>query len=195
MSALALSPAAPAILTEHGARAITAQLVGVLDDLTELLDRARRGRVWVPLRYPSWEAYCAAELAGHLPRLSVDERRATVTELYARGHSKRAIAAGLDVADQTVRADLRAVDAHEQAPVDEQVVPKTSRAAMALLEAGERGLTVHELTAKAKRGRWPGAVHHGAISAVLVALQDQGRSVRTSTYRQGAAVHLHPTYA
>lgn len=66
------------------------------------------------------------------------------------------------------------------------------RAEAALLAAGPSGLTVHELTALARRGRWPGATHHGAISPLLVALVRQGRAERTTTYRQGAAVHLSP---
>jgi len=191
VSVLALGPDEDVVegpaLTRAGALALTTQLRGTLADLAELIDRAKRGRVWLPLGYASWDEYCAAELAGHLPRLSVDERRATVTELHRRGHSKRAIAAGLDVADQTVRADLRAIHAVPD-PTPVAPAPTTERVVDALARAGARGLTWAEAGRTLR-------LHHGQVSGALSALHRRGRITRTTTYRAGSAVYLHLDHA
>lgn len=187
MSVLAFDAPAPPLLTASSARALTSRLVGALVVTHDLLAAAYTGRAWEALGYPTWAAYCEHELVLERSlRLPRDQRRDVVGALADAGMPKRAIAASLGVADQTVRADLGAV--RTPTPQLEQGVPKTSQAALLLAAAGEAGLTVHELCRKTS---W----HHGSASRVLHDLHRQHRAVRALVYRAGCGVYLHPSAA
>ncbi|MGH3787730.1 MAG: hypothetical protein ACRDRG_14535 [Pseudonocardiaceae bacterium] len=99
----------PADLTVAQARELTAEidaLVNRIDDdwgeLVELITRAYRGRVWVPLQYASWEHYCRARFLAvrAVPR---QVRDAMVVSLRDAGLSLRAVAATAGVSAETVR--------------------------------------------------------------------------------------------
>lgn len=186
MSVLTIDAPAPATLTAAGARALTERLRGALVVAHDLLATAYTGRAWEALGYPTWATYCQHELVLERSlRLPRDQRRDVVARLADAGMPKRAIAASLGVADQTVRADLGATRA--PAPLLERGVPKTSQAALLLADAGDAGLTVHELCRKTS---W----HHGSASRVLHDLHRQHRAVRAPAYRAGCGVYLHPTF-
>lgn len=59
---------------------------------------------------------------------------------------------------------------------------------MLLLDAGQRGLTRVEL------GRKLG-VRHGSSTPVLSAWPGRARAVRTTSYRAGSGVYMHPSLA
>lgn len=187
MSVLTIDAPADTLLTSSSARALTERLRGALVVAHDLLAAAYTGRAWEALGYPSWAAYCQGELVLERSlRLPRDQRRDVVGALADAGMPKRAIAASLGVADQTVRADLGAT--RSPAPLLEQGVPKTSQAALLLASAGDVGLTVHELC---RRTGW----HHGSASRVLHDLHRQHRAVRALLYRGGCGVYLHPSVA
>jgi hypothetical protein len=80
---------------------IQAALAVVLEDIIALY----RGRAWIAMGYPSWDALCAAEFPG--VRMPVPQRRDAVLELTEAGLSTRAIGAALGVSDGTVRNDQK----------------------------------------------------------------------------------------
>lgn len=102
------------VLTKAGAKALTRRIVRALDRIERDLVRAfnlvidaHDRQAWRPLGYPSFTAYAEAELVSstRLIRLDVAVRREVVADLRDAGFSWRSIAAVLNVADQTARAD------------------------------------------------------------------------------------------
>lgn len=82
----------------------------IRDGLTtvwNLLLDAYAAEDWKALGYPSWEAYCAGEFQGRIPRLAKSERGGVVQELAEHGMPIKAIAAATGIARNTVRKDLR----------------------------------------------------------------------------------------
>jgi len=116
MSAWASSTVA-ASLTADEARHLTDLIVAKLNQLVPLVKRAYEGRADKALGYPSWHAYCAAELGGL--RLPLADRPAAVAELRDAGMSTRAIGSALGVDAKTVRNDLAATG--EQSPVEKVI--------------------------------------------------------------------------
>lgn len=65
-------------------------------------------RVWIPLGYESWDAYCTAEFGGTLSIGDRSDRMRVVAELYDADMSARAIGSVLDVSKDTVVRDITA---------------------------------------------------------------------------------------
>ncbi|MEU2699541.1 hypothetical protein [Micromonospora aurantiaca (nom. illeg.)] len=104
----------PDRLTEAEARALTAEIRARVTDLLPLIKTAFQRRADLALGYPSWAAYCDAELRGL--RMPLEERQAATAALHAEGMSTRAIAGALGTSDATVRRDLRDAGATDDAP-------------------------------------------------------------------------------
>jgi len=109
-----LDAAPPDRLTEAEARQLTAEIRARVTDLLPLIKQAFRRRADLALGYPSWAAYCDAELAGL--RMPLEERQQATAALHAEGMSTRAIAGALGTSDATVRRDLREAGATDDAP-------------------------------------------------------------------------------
>lgn len=175
-----------------------------LAEAVELLGELYDGRAWVALGLPSWDALCAQELPELAQLLTAAERRALVVDLRGRGLSLRAAAAPAGVSAATAKtwADDAGVQLATVTSLDGRSRPATStsapaparprltnvaRAVLVVREAGDAGVTVHQLT---KRLR----LHHGATSALLSRLAADGRLVyrrpakrgQTGTYVVGA---------
>ena len=104
----------PDRLTEAEARELTAEIRARVTDLLPLIKTAFQRRADLALGYPSWSAYCDAELRGL--RMPLEERQAATAALHAEGMSTRAIAGALGTSDATVRRDLRDTGATDDAP-------------------------------------------------------------------------------
>lgn len=176
------------------ARRLTKQLREALTVAVDLLGEAFEGRAWEALDYPTWEAYCAAELPELAQlRMPLEERRAAVSELRGRGMSTRAIAAPLGLSVGTVHADLKAggvqlatvtsLDGRQRPGVAAAAAPaprltNVARTVLIVREAGAEGLTVRDLC---RRTRW----HHGQASATLCRLAAAGRIRYVAPARRG----------
>lgn len=190
------------------ARRLTKQLREALAGALELLQEVFDGRAWEALDYPTWEAYCAAELPELAKlRLPLEERRAAVATLRGRGMSLRAIAAPLGLSPNTVKADAaaagvqlatvtsldgRARPGASTSPT--QARPRLSNVARAVLyirESGDAGRTVHDVTGKLR-------LNQAATSALLCRLADpaDGRLVYRRPAKRGqTGRYLDPTWA
>lgn len=82
------------VMTVKEAEAMTATLLRDAENLTAHVFEAVDGRIWIPLKYESWNAYCAG-VGFCLPRKYIPELR-------AHGMSTRAIAAAAGVSNATV---------------------------------------------------------------------------------------------
>lgn len=109
----ALTPAADP-LTAQDARALTDRIRLQVADLLPLIKEAYNRRAHVSLGYTSWAEYCDTELRGL--RMPLAERQAATVELAAEGMSTRAIAGAIGSSDATVRRDLAAAGATDDAP-------------------------------------------------------------------------------
>lgn len=90
--------------------------IGLLDELTELLTRAREGQIHKALGLKSWTAYVADAVA--LPQaLEREDRKVLVQFLSGQGMSQRAIAGSLNVSQKTVDRDLDGEETEEGATV------------------------------------------------------------------------------
>lgn len=107
------TPAA-GFLSADQARALTDRIRGQVADLLPLIREAYVRRADQALGYASWTAYCDTELRGL--RMRLEERQAATAELRAAGMSTRAIAGAVGSSDATVRRDLRASGATDDAP-------------------------------------------------------------------------------
>lgn len=194
---------APVILTEVGARRLTDKIRGALVVAWELLTEAWEGRVWEPLGYADWNAYCVAEL-GDLRqlRLPVDSRRELVGQMRRHGMSTRAIASGLGISVGTVATDRAALgETSEPETVvsldgrrrparstrpDPAPAPTRSRADEVVARVAaqaDRGLTCRELVMETG---W----HHGVASGALSRVARQGRIRPAGRIREGYGVYL-----
>jgi len=93
-------------LSEFEARRLTRRINEALSVAWELVAEAYARRVWEPLGYGSWDAYCRAEFAASRLRLPAEEREETVRSLRAAGLSTRAIASATGYDKRTVTRDL-----------------------------------------------------------------------------------------
>jgi DNA-binding MarR family transcriptional regulator len=191
-----VSAAAAVRLDTVRARKLTRELQRALDVAVGLLTEVYDGRVWLALDYPTWDAYCAAEL----PQLALlgkglpgEERVAKVAELRRLGMSLRAIATALGLAPNTVKAaaDAAGVQLAEVVSLDgatrrmpaaprprRRGPAKTDRTVALLAAAGPEGLSVLEV---ARELRCP---QHKA-AATLTRLEDAGRIVYVRPERRG----------
>lgn len=176
--------AAPAPLDVARARRLTRQLREALTVAVDLVVAVFEGRAWEALGYVSWDEYCERELPELAQlRLTIEQRRETVAALRGSGLSVRAIAKPLGLSVGTVHADLKAagVELATVTSLDGRARPATgaqggtrprltnvARAVLVVQEAGDAGVTVHEL---AKRLR----LNQCATSALLSRLAGDGR--------------------
>jgi hypothetical protein len=164
-------------------RRTIAELRGHLGESVRLLRELYEARAWVTLGLPSWAALIERELPELEQLLTEAERRAVVLELRAAGASLRAAAEPAKVSAATAKTwcDDAGVSPERVTSLDGRIRPgagvkqsvkprltNVARAVLAVRGAGERGLTVHELTAKLR-------LHHGATSALLSRLAGDGR--------------------
>ena len=210
-AALVIGPAPVAQMTRARAEAVTAAIVGHLEDAVALIIDAHAGRAWVALGDPSWDAYCRTRLQVSVPR---EHRAAVAVAMRAAGMSPRAVASATGWSEAVVRTDIKGTGAaladvigidgkrypvaarRDAAPATERVeIPKTQRAVMLLLEVGGRGLTADELGARMLKTKAPGAWHWGATSGLLSKLEDQHRVLRVGVTRGRHAVYVHPAHA
>lgn len=200
------APALEALtLTADEAQALTARIRSRLAAVTADLIEAWCARVWVPLGYPTWDAWLDAEFGDLLSiRLPVAVRRERVVELRLAGMSTRAIAPALGVKKSTIAADLRRPEVAERVKLAEVISldsyrrpatapePTTTRApapssvdrvVAAVARAGDEGLTVHEA---ARRLHW----RQGQSSCALSRAEKRRRLVRSGRFRDGCAVYV-----
>jgi hypothetical protein len=173
-------------------RDLRAKLTEAVALLGELYD----GRAWVALGLPSWEALCAQELPELGQLLTLAERQSLVVDLRQRGMSLRAAAAPAGVSAATAKtwtdnagvqlATVTSLDGRVRPAMNQGLRPgaarprltNVARAVLVVQEAGDAGVTVHELT---KRLR----LHHGATSALLSRLAADGRLVYRAPAKRG----------
>jgi hypothetical protein len=155
-----------------------------------LLGELYDGRAWVTLGLPSWDALCKAELPELEQLLTLDQKKALVVDLRQRGMSLRAAAApaGVSVGSAKAWTDEAGVKLASVTSLDGRVRPgegvkqavkprlsNVARAVLVIREAGDAGVTVHDL---ARRLR----LNQCATSALLSRLAADGRL----TYRRPA---------
>ncbi|MBS9532078.1 hypothetical protein KIH27_00585 [Mycobacterium sp. M1] len=87
-------------------RNLATQVGGQLVTIGRLLDEARAGQIHRTLGYPSWPAYVADALGGHL-ELSSDARLDVVELMAGAGMSVRAIAEATGASKSTVQRDMQ----------------------------------------------------------------------------------------
>lgn len=98
-----------AIKTEWDARALTDEIKKAIDrigNLPEMIVTAHEGRVWTFLGYPSWNAYCVAELDTERITMPREERQELASLLSEQGLSMRAISSATGTSVGTVHSDL-----------------------------------------------------------------------------------------
>jgi len=196
MSAVPAAAPLDLVTVRRKLRDVREALAAAVALLGELYD----GRAWVALGLPPWDALCKQELPELEQLLTGPEKRALVVDLRRRGMSLRAAAApaGVSVGSAKAWTDEAGVQLASVTSLDGYVRPATSsagpkpdkprltnvaRAVLVVREAGERGVTVHEL---AKRLR----LNQCATSALLSRLARDGRL----TYRRPAKRGQTGTY-
>jgi len=147
-------------------RDLRAKLTEAVSLLGELYD----GRAWVALGLPSWEALCAQEAAA---------APAGVSAATAKTWTDNA---GVQLATVT-SLDGRIRPATSTSTPAKPRLTNVARAVLVVREAGDAGITVHEVTRRLK-------LHHGATSALLSRLAADGRL----TYRPPAKRGQTGTY-
>jgi hypothetical protein len=169
-------------------------LAGARDDLVALYDELQPTKGWAKLGHASWEELCAVELPELKQMMTVGEKRALVLELR-RDHnwSLRAAAAPAGVSPATaltwindagVKVDkVKGRDGTMRSATSTSTTTKprltnVARAVLVVREAGDAGVTVHEVT---KRLR----LHHGATSALLSRLAADGRLTYRAPAKRG----------
>jgi transposase len=159
----------------------------------ELLGELYDGRAWVALGLPSWAALCEQELPELAQLLTVGEKRSVVVDLRQRGLSLRAAAAPAGVSVGTAKtwtddagvqlATVTGLDGYRR-PASSTSTPakprltNVARAVLVVREAGDAGVTVHEL---AKRLR----LNQCAASALLSRLARDGRLIYRAPAKRG----------
>jgi hypothetical protein len=190
--------AAAAVVQLDRARAeqLTAKLRDALDVAVGIVRELHEREGWRAMGYPSWPAYCRAEL----PQLAVivrgmpkDERRATVAELRGSGISLRDVAELTGLAPNTVRADAAAAGVRLElvrgrdgalrsataapAPVRRRT-PTTDRLVALLAAAGPGGMTVRDVVSASRLPRVE-------VSPALCRLAAAGRVTYRAPERRG----------
>lgn len=148
-------------LDAAAARELTAEIQRGMAGLQGKIIDAYRGRVWIPLGYASWDAWCDGELSGARPALPREERREVVADLSEAGLSQRSISAAIGASRSTIQEDLAQVDRNR--PGGMSALPDTDTHGGALFQepvaprpvTGADGKTYQ---AKSKPGPVEGAV-------------------------------------
>ncbi|MEH3076188.1 MAG: hypothetical protein PGN11_05845 [Quadrisphaera sp.] len=199
------------LLDEGHARALTARIRTQLEHLDTLLLAAWRGRVWIALGHPTWDAWVTAELGAVRLRLPVEQRRALAAAWRAEGMSQRAIAIGLGVSKGTITMDLleapaeavptqvisldgrrrRASVAPSASLAERTPISKQSSAVEVITAAGQDGVTVPELM---KNMKWTQSQASACLSRLNRALDKAGvRTIeRLAQRRNGHALYVLP---
>jgi hypothetical protein len=188
---------APSILTEIGARRLTARIRDALAVADDLLAQAYQGRAWEALGYDSWAEYCSKELPElrHL-KMRAEARRERVRALLAEGASRREMAAatGADVA--TVHRDVVFIEGRtvanatpvEDSPAEvEPDLPKTEQVVRLVAAQAEKGMTCLEI--EHEMG-WRHGVASGPVSRM--AAPKRHRIVPSGRFREGYTVYVTP---
>jgi hypothetical protein len=190
VTALHLVPAADAEL-DALEQAVDTGLATAIDALAAL----RRRQAHVDRGYQTWGEYLVARFGDALRRLRLDrEDHLAVVDYLARPHGEdgkptpvRQIADALGIAVNTVQGHREALglrvvkDRPEPLPAPAGKV--WQQTAEHLRRAGDRGLTLVELAARAG---WTEGKASGALSDV----RRRGLAVRTEDRRAGQRVHL-----
>ncbi len=189
------------VLTTAGAKALTRRVVRKLDAIERdlvgafnLVVEAHQRQAWRALGYPSFTAYAEKELVSSTRaiRLDVMIRREVVADLRDAGFPWRSIAAVLNVADQTARAD----DAKAR-QAGRPVVAETTRGADGRTYPGTRPAPTHRAPATTTPAK-PGFVPDPAatkVANVLAALAHAGQDGLTAP-EVGALLDLtHSSYS
>lgn len=181
---------APTILTEVGARRLTARIRDALALADDLLVQAYEGRAWEALGHASWRAYCEAELP-ELRKLKLRKgpRVERAQKLREAGASIPEIVAATGSSLGAIHRDLTPAPFQMESPQPPVTAPpvyaSTAHRAAALVAAqGDRGLTVHEL---GHETGW----HHGQSSGALSrAHRKLGLIAPTGTFRNSCGVYV-----
>jgi transposase len=157
----------------------------------ELLDELYAGQAWKALGYVNWQELVDQELPELKQLLTAAEKRSLVVDLRQRGMSLRAAAAPAGVSAATAKtwlddagvqlASVTSLDGRIRPASVETVKPRLTNIARAVLvvtEAGDAGVTVHELT---KRLR----LNQCATSALLSRLARDGRLIYRAPAKRG----------
>jgi hypothetical protein len=107
----------PADLSAEDARGKVDTVKALVSDAWSEVADLYRGRAWLALGYPSWDALCDAEFEGARIRLPREERREVVGSLREAGLSVRAIAAATGASVGNVHDDLSGVQNRTPGPV------------------------------------------------------------------------------
>lgn len=128
-------------ISKADARVLTEQIQVSASEVATLIATAYDLRVWEPLGYPTWNAYCAGEFADL--SFSRESRAVTVASLRQAGLSQRAIASAIGVGqstvcktlkqvienrspDQAIGTDGKSYPAKRRKPVEPPLTPPTS---------------------------------------------------------------------
>ena len=169
-----------------------------LSAAVQLLDELYAGRAWVALGLPSWDALCEQELPELKQLLTVGEKRALVVDLRSKGLSLRAAAApaGVSVGTAKTWTDDAGVQLATVTSLDGRSRPATStstrprltniaRAVLVIQEAGDAGVTVHDLTRRLR-------LNQCAVSALLSRLARSGRVSYVAPPKRGQLGRYFP---
>lgn len=204
-----MTPAAAALLTARGARALTDRIRRSLERAAADLVAAFHGRAHEALGYgegaQGWQGYVDAEFGDlRLLRLPIDDRRALAAAMADDGFSVREQARGTGVSVGQAHNDRRPLRAvPDPAAADDVVVPpavepiddravrvepvavlsKRDRAVVLVAEQGGRGLTALELC---EVTGWTG----GSATGTMTDVARQGRVIRTGVFRRGYAAYI-----
>jgi len=96
-------------LSVREARELTREIAETLAVAWDKVVEAYQRRVWEPLGYDSWDAYCRAELGSTRFRLPAEERQEAVRSLRSAGLSTRAIAAATGLSHRTAARKMSGV--------------------------------------------------------------------------------------
>lgn len=208
---------APCILTEVGARRLTARIRDALAVADDLLAQAYQGRAWEALGYDSWPAYCAGELPElRFLKLRAEARRERVRALRNEGATIPDVVAATGSSLGTIHRDLVSLEGgHTRGPSFQTETPeaqepeaappvpmaKTDRVVALVASQGDRGMTNWQVVARHVTSR--GGVgstclefedesewRHGAASAAFHAAERKGVIRRDGRFRESYAVYV-----
>lgn len=191
---------APCILTEIGARRLTARIRDALAVADDLLAQAYQGRAWEALGYDSWPAYCAGELPElRFLKLRAEARRERVRALRHEGATIPDVVAATGSSLGTIHRDLVSLEGGHtrepsfqmetaEAPQEPEAAPpvpmaKTDQIVALVAAQGDRGLTCLEVEHETG---W----RHGVASGPMSTVARQKRIKATGRFRQGYGVYV-----
>lgn len=91
------------------ARELTRKIRVGLEGTYALIVDAFKGRAWVGLGYPTWDAYCQGEFGALSLQPPREERHHVLMSLREAGMSVRAISSAVDISKDTVARELRSL--------------------------------------------------------------------------------------